>query len=281
MSDELFERQVGTAKLAAALAKAQGAFPKIPRDRTVKVKTRSGSEYTFDYAPLETIMEAIRKPLADNELAIIQSVRDDRVVTTLLHSSGEYYVSGGTPIFPGDSGAQAYGSALTYARRYDLTLTLNITADEDDDANASAGNQREYKERAHGKGETGAGQPRTQRENPPQQAKRSEGPPPAGPGAFPEKPGPGQTPAPTQPVQGSQQSGPRKRPTPSGDMEIDRLKFDELSGAITAAKDEGTLKVAFLDAYQFAGDIDDDRVAKPWQMEATKLKDERKKALGI
>ena len=77
------------------------------------------------------------------------------------------------------------------------------------------------------------------------------------------------------------QSEPRKRPIPSGDSEIDRLKFDELSEAIKTAADETTLKRVFLDAYQFAADIDDDRISKPWQMEATKLKDARKAALGI
>ena len=39
--------------LFGALAKAQAAFPAIPRDRTVKVTMKSGGTYSFAYAPLD------------------------------------------------------------------------------------------------------------------------------------------------------------------------------------------------------------------------------------
>jgi hypothetical protein len=134
-------------ELASALAKAQAGFGHIARDKTVKVITKSGGSYTFSYAPLETIMAAIKQPLVDNGLALIQGVRDERVVTTLMHQSGEFYESAGTPIKAVEQGPQAYGSALTYSRRYDLSLTLGLCPDDDDDGNGAEGNSVQSKKK--------------------------------------------------------------------------------------------------------------------------------------
>lgn len=142
-----------TARIALALAKAQAAFPSIPKDRTVKVKTRTGGEYTFSYAPLDTILACVRQPLAANGLAIIQQVVTDaqgveQLRTSLLHESGES-LHCDVPILvaQGENGAQAYGSAITYARRYGVTTLLCIAADEDDDGNAADGNSAQRVER--------------------------------------------------------------------------------------------------------------------------------------
>lgn len=137
-------------KIAGALAKAQGAFPTIPRDRTVTVKMRErngqpGGQYTFTYAPLSTIREKTRPALAEAELAIVQPIiaeptEGGGVVevlrTILLHSSGEWLACD-VPMFSGtgDNKAQAYNSGATYARRLGVTLLLCIAADEDDDGN--------------------------------------------------------------------------------------------------------------------------------------------------
>lgn len=128
-------------ELASALAKAQGGFKHIARDKTVTVRTKTGGTYSFSYAPLESIMGAIKEALTSNGIALLQDIREGKVVTILLHSSGEQWVSGGTVINVSEQGAQAYGSGLTYARRYDLTLTLGLCADDDDDGNAADGNQ--------------------------------------------------------------------------------------------------------------------------------------------
>lgn len=136
--------------IATALSKAQGAFPTIPRDRTVTVRMRSrdgqpGGQYSFRYAPLETILEKTRPHLAANELALVQAVVAEPVDgggvvellrTTLLHSSGEWLACD-VPIFhgTGDNKSQAYASGVTYSRRYGVTLLLCVAADEDDDGN--------------------------------------------------------------------------------------------------------------------------------------------------
>jgi hypothetical protein len=129
--------------IAAALAKAQGEFEPIKRDKTVTVTMKSGGKYTFSYAPLESILHAVMPALSANGLSLTQAIYangKEYVETTLRHASGQT-LSNRIPIFVRDDGAQAYGSALTYARRYGVTLLLCVSADDDDDGNAAEGNQ--------------------------------------------------------------------------------------------------------------------------------------------
>lgn len=142
------------AQVAAALAAAQGAFPVIPRDRTVTVTSKrqredgSRASYTFTYAPLSTILEKVRPVLAKHDLALVQSVvADDKgaeaVRTMLVHSTGEWFANE-IPVFTSgaDNASQAYASGLTYARRYGVTTLLVLAADEDDDGNGNEDGQR-------------------------------------------------------------------------------------------------------------------------------------------
>jgi hypothetical protein len=134
---------LSTSKLSDALAKAQGEFAQVTRDKTVTVTMKSGGKYTFSYAPLESILHAVAPALSKHGLALTQAMvvvgGKDYVETTLRHSSGQS-ISNRIPLFVRDDGPQAYGSALTYARRYGVTLLLCISADDDDDGNAAEGN---------------------------------------------------------------------------------------------------------------------------------------------
>lgn len=142
-------RSDSIAQLAAALAAAQGSFPRIPRDRTVTVRSRkTDTTYTFSYAPLDTILDAVRPHLAANGLAIVQGVVQcdkgaEYVRTSLLHSSGEW-LAHDQPLFSGaaENASQAYASGMTYARRYGVTALLCLAADDDDDGNANDEGQR-------------------------------------------------------------------------------------------------------------------------------------------
>lgn len=128
-----------------ALAKAQAKITNPPRNREVQVVSkRTGGRYTFKYATLDAIIEHVRKPLTENGLWFVQNLEEGtngkyRLVTHLVHSSGQW-VRGETPILAENGGNQAFGSALTYMRRYSLTAMLGVAADEDDDANAADGN---------------------------------------------------------------------------------------------------------------------------------------------
>lgn len=146
------------AQVAAALAAAQGKFPSIPKDRTVTVqpkpkKKQDGTEYwpaaySFNYAPLDTILECVRPSLAEQSLALVQAVVADEkgaefVRTTLLHASGEWFAND-QPLFVGggDNASQSYAAGLTYARRYGVTALLCVAADEDTDANGEDDDDR-------------------------------------------------------------------------------------------------------------------------------------------
>lgn len=128
------------ARIAAALAKAQGAFEKVEKNRTATVPMKSGGKYSYKYADLADVMAACRKALLENSLALVQGIEFDDVsrrgelVTTLWHESGEYLVSRIPLVEAQGSGPQALGSTLTYLRRYGACALLGIVAEEDDDA---------------------------------------------------------------------------------------------------------------------------------------------------
>jgi hypothetical protein len=133
--------------IATALARAQGAFEPIRREKTVLVRTKTGGSYSFSYAPLEAILRAVQPALSEEGLALSQNIVADgsqEYVETIL-SLGPQFLTTRVKIITGESGPQAYGSALTYARRYGITLLLCVCADEDDDANTAEGNEVEEK----------------------------------------------------------------------------------------------------------------------------------------
>lgn len=128
------DRSESIDKLAVALSKAQAAFSPVKKDA-------DNPFFKSKYADLAGIWEAIRKPLADNGLAILQEPAGlnghIKLATTLVHSSGQYTRSIlSMPVTKQDP--QGYGSAVTYARRYALQSIVGIAAEEDDDGNAAS-----------------------------------------------------------------------------------------------------------------------------------------------
>ncbi len=122
--------------LAAALAKAQGAMHGAPKDS-------KNPHFSSRYADLASIVDAARAPLATNEIAVLQVPSTPEagivgMVTTLLHSSGEWLQSDELRVQAKDAGPQAVGSCLTYLRRYQLAALVGIAPD-DDDAEAGEG----------------------------------------------------------------------------------------------------------------------------------------------
>lgn len=116
--------------LYAALAKAQGAFLPIAKNRSVLIRTKVGGEYKFDYADLEASIKASRPALSANGLAVLQVVNQGWLYTTLGHSSGESV--GCTRQLPGGGDdPKLQGASLTYFRRYDYNALLCLAADDD------------------------------------------------------------------------------------------------------------------------------------------------------
>jgi ERF superfamily len=116
------------------------AFIKAQKEFAPALKTNSNPFFKSKYADLSVCIEAVIDGLHNNGIALIQRNHDCndgvKVETILLHESGEEF-SGGILHVPAlKSDPQAYGSALTYARRYSLMATCGIAA-EDDDGNAA------------------------------------------------------------------------------------------------------------------------------------------------
>lgn len=137
----------GLGLLFAALAKAQGAMIAAGKDHSVGFDTREDSKggpqrVKYSYATLAGVWESCRKPLSDNELAVIQQVQvvtgNAVTVNSILgHSSGQSIASVLTLPVIGTT-AQAVGSAITYARRYTLMALVGVVTDEDDDGQSAS-----------------------------------------------------------------------------------------------------------------------------------------------
>lgn len=136
---ETQETQSPNARLFAALAKAQQAFKPITRNREVEVKTKSGEKYHFRYATLDAVIDATKDALAANGLAQFAVIGAGKISVTLAHSSGESITSS-LPLPDPSVGWHAFGSSVTYARRYLWSPLIGVAAEEDDDGNAADGN---------------------------------------------------------------------------------------------------------------------------------------------
>lgn len=128
--------------LAAALAAFHVECPKITKDTM-------NSLFNKKYADLADITAIVNPILAKNGLSVVQvPVGTETLITMLLHSSGQFIKSISelhcldSVIRRGKDGndvrgvtPQAYGSALTYQRRYALSAILSLCIDDDDDGN--------------------------------------------------------------------------------------------------------------------------------------------------
>jgi hypothetical protein len=120
-------------KIAEALTKAQAAMKPALKDSR-------NPHFNSKYADLTSVWDAIRTPLTDNGLSVLQLVGTNEaekttLTTRLLHVSGEWIES--TWAIPiGKQDPQGLGSALSYARRYALAAAVGVVQD-DDDANAA------------------------------------------------------------------------------------------------------------------------------------------------
>lgn len=125
---------------AAAMAKARLAFPKVAKTKKAKIPTKSGKDYSYSYADLGDILDAVTPFLSEHGLVVSQTTGYEEgrhfLYTAVFHTSGQW-VRGALELVVQGNDAKALGSAITYARRYALSSMLSIAADEDDDGQAS------------------------------------------------------------------------------------------------------------------------------------------------
>ena len=120
-------------KLAIALAKFNTEVGSISKDA-------NNPFFKSAYVTLDKLIESTRDILAKNGLSVMQFPTGQDgyvgVITILTHESGEFIESAPFYLKPVKGDPQAYGSAITYARRYSYQAILNLNTGEDDDGNA-------------------------------------------------------------------------------------------------------------------------------------------------
>ena len=133
-------------QISAALSAFQGVVEQPKLEKEVKVKTKSGGSYSFKYADLSACVKAATQALKGCNLSVCQLISNGKLITILSHKSGQWFKS--ELMLPNQTtDYQAYGSAITYLKRYSYCAILGIVADTDDDANLACGNQAEFKDR--------------------------------------------------------------------------------------------------------------------------------------
>lgn len=139
----MMDTSQGVTAILPALLKARKAI-----GRGI-VKNATGHGYK--YADLASLLDAIEGPFNDaGILELTSQLSADMVVCRIYHAeSGEWVevtaavsAAGEEARKGGPKGAQAAGSAFTYARRYCLMAMLGMAA-EDDDGRATRRDQRE------------------------------------------------------------------------------------------------------------------------------------------
>lgn len=144
------EKSETIAKLATAIIKVQAELPVIPKESENPI-THS------KYATLGTINKALLPVTSKNGIAVTQypvSGPSGQIGcgTLLIHSSGEY-INYDPYLINSDrnkrmSAAQEGGSAITYAKRYQLCAIFGIVPDDDTDGammQQQVGNSNSYR----------------------------------------------------------------------------------------------------------------------------------------
>lgn len=124
--------------LAKAMLEAQRAMSPVAKN--------ADNPFTKSrYATLTQVMETCRKALFDNGLWVTQYTVPAEsgfisLVTKIFHIESEQWQSSLLTMPAPKNDPQAYGSALTYMRRYGLSVIAGIVCeDDDDDANGASG----------------------------------------------------------------------------------------------------------------------------------------------
>jgi len=130
-------------ELAKALAAFQAEMPKIVKGSKAEIRPRDSAAYSYEYAELGDVVEAVSPLLGRHGLAflckptwlLVNGQAMFVLVYKLMHQSGEQEV-GLWPLPPPDrAGAQQLGSAITYGRRYAFQAVTGVAPGpgEDDD----------------------------------------------------------------------------------------------------------------------------------------------------
>lgn len=115
-------------ELSKALSKFQAKAISIKR-------TGDNPFFKSEYLTLDDLLRVVLPVLSECGLSVSQLPSGDGLLTTILmHESGEYLMSEANTA-PKSHDPQAFGSGITYFRRYMLASILGIASEKDDDGN--------------------------------------------------------------------------------------------------------------------------------------------------
>lgn len=142
---ERWSRTEDLSLLTAGLAGAIAEIETPVKDRVVRVTTEKGT-YSYSYAELSTVLDAIRKPLAKQGIVVVQHPRvqynEDgawvEIESVMLHASGQWMSNLLAARLP-DNKPQTLGSLITYLRRYAVQGLVGIATEQDEDGSAAQG----------------------------------------------------------------------------------------------------------------------------------------------
>jgi hypothetical protein len=123
-------------KTSQSISKISLAVLAAQKEMGNALKDSKNPFFKSSYADLNSVREAVIPSLNKHGISVLQLLQGDSLVTTLLHETGEFIISETNIVCKVEHDPQAYGSAITYARRYALAAFLCIGA-EDDDGNAA------------------------------------------------------------------------------------------------------------------------------------------------
>lgn len=135
-------------ELFDALARAQGNFEQVKKSGKANIPTKSGTNYTYNFAKLSDVLGATIPALNAEGIYFSQhpnySLNGNgamvTIVSTLSHSSGASISHESIPLFYNMNDAKQAGSVMTYLRRYGACQLLGIEGDDDDDAHVATMN---------------------------------------------------------------------------------------------------------------------------------------------
>ena len=137
---EMHSQELGL--LLEALAKAQAIMQGAIEDS-------ANPFFKSSYADLRSVWQACREPLTKNGLSVVQTLQHIEghayLVSILGHSSGQW-IKSTMAITPAKNDVQAFGSAVTYARRYSLASLVGVCPADDDGESAMCRNKHKQEE---------------------------------------------------------------------------------------------------------------------------------------
>lgn len=133
-------------KKSDSISELAKAFAKTQQELKQPLKDAENPYFRSTYVPLENVAESITEAATKNGLSFSQEPSFDdgmvTVTTLIMHNSGEWIEYAPLKLKPVKNDPQAYGSAITYAKRYALSAIFGITSDKDDDGNEAAQAQK-------------------------------------------------------------------------------------------------------------------------------------------